>query len=489
VTRAGFLPSLDAMLAELTQCVTTRELTGAEIAQAMTALLDAAADNAAKAAFLRAWAQRGETANELAACAKALLPRAADPGVRGSWNGKPLLDCCGTGGGGLNLLNISTGIVFILAAMGIPVVKHGNRGLTKKSGSADVLEALGIRIDLPPEKLGACLEEVGAAFLFAPAYHTSFAVLAPVRSQLGAEGQRTVFNLLGPLLNPAQPDARLVGVFTEKNLHLYHATLAAMGCPHFEIACGEDALAGKKIGEVSANGTTLITGTRARPTGEASFVWTSRGDSSSNLETMLVPDAATSAARLTALLSNREAGYAKDTLLLNAAVAAWTQGAVPTIEEGVARAQEVLDSGRALAVLQKWQEFSKLGGGNLKRTTIVVAPSTYQPSVGIRLFIWGGIYLLGPLIFLTSFAGASSGASFGGRGPGSPPPNYLVGLLILILTFPLGLTPLGYVVYFVHFVLSLCVRWRFAFYILIFLLVLIVTFNVNSCATQHSFSP
>ncbi len=346
------------MLAELTQCAATRELAGAEIAQAMTALLDSAADNAAKAAFLRAWAQRGETAGELAACAKALLPRATDPGVRGSWNGKPLLDCCGTGGGGLNLLNISTGIVFILAAMGIPVVKHGNRGLTKKSGSADVLEALGIRIDLPPEKLSAGLEEVGAAFLFAPAYHTSFAVLAPVRQQLGAEGQRTVFNLLGPLLNPAQPDARLVGVFTEKNLQLYHSTLAAMGCPHFEIACGEDAPAKKKIGEASANGETLLSGTRPGASGRSTFTLPAPSEPSGRLDSMLVADARESASRLLALLSRRDHGLARETLLLNAAVAAWAQGGAPSISEGKSLAAEVIDSGRALDVLRQWQDFS-----------------------------------------------------------------------------------------------------------------------------------
>jgi anthranilate phosphoribosyltransferase len=348
------------MLADLTSCVGARELTRAEVAQAMTALLDPAAGDEARAAFLRAWTERGETATELAACAEALLPRAADPGVRGSFHGKPLLDCCGTGGGGLNLLNISTGIVFILAAMDIPVVKHGNRGLTKKSGSADVLEALGIRIDLPPEKIPTCLEEVGAAFLFAPAYHTSFSVLAPVRRQLGAEDWRTVFNLLGPLLNPARPDARLVGVFTDENLHLYHAALAAMGCPHFEIACGEDASAMKKIGEVSANGTTLISGTRRNSENDDRLTFTlpSPGGTRDRLDALLVADARESAARLHALLSGSERGLARETLLINTAVAAWAQGGVASIKEGVARASEALDSGRALTVLRKWQEFS-----------------------------------------------------------------------------------------------------------------------------------
>lgn len=346
------------MLADLTQRVSQGELSRADVTQAMAALLDPAGGDDAKAAFLRAWAQRGETASELAFCAEALLPRAVDPGVRGSFHGKPLLDCCGTGGGGLNLLNISTGIVFILAAMGIPVVKHGNRGLTKKSGSADVLEALGIRINLPPEKLEACLEKVGAVFLFAPAYHTSFSVLAPVRSQLGAEGQRTVFNLLGPLLNPARPDARLVGVFTHENLHLYHAALSALKCPYFEIVCGEDAPAMKKIGEASASGETLVSGTRTGAEGKRTFILPSPGAPSDQLGSLLVRNAGESAARLQALLTGNETGLARETLLINAAIAAWTHGTAASIEEGKAAAREALDSGHALAVLRKWQSFS-----------------------------------------------------------------------------------------------------------------------------------
>jgi len=346
------------MLADLTQRAASGELSRDEIAQAMFALLDEMTGDQARAGFLKTWAQRGETAAELAACAEALLPRAVTPPVRGSWNGRPLLDCCGTGGGGLNLLNISTGIVFILAALGIPVVKHGNRGLTKKSGSADVLEALGIRIDLPPERMEACLEEVGAAFLFAPAYHTSFSVLAPVRKQLGAEGQRTVFNLLGPLLNPARPDARLVGVFTDENVHLYREALDAMGCANFEVACGQDNPAMNKIGEVSANGETLISGTRNGPDGDPTFVLGVSTDAADELATLMVSGAEESALRLTALLANEERSLARETLLINAAVAAWAQGSAPTIDEGHARAADALNSGQALEVLRKWQAFS-----------------------------------------------------------------------------------------------------------------------------------
>jgi anthranilate phosphoribosyltransferase len=156
------------MLSDFTRAVSERILTPQDISIAASDLLDPAVADTVKAEFLRAWARRGETAAELASCAEAFLPKALNPGLSGSWNGKPLLDCCGTGGGGLNLVNISTGLMFVLAAMGIPVVKHGNRGITKRSGSADVLEAMGIRIDLAPEDVPRCLEEIGCAFRSRP---------------------------------------------------------------------------------------------------------------------------------------------------------------------------------------------------------------------------------------------------------------------------------------------------------------------------------
>jgi anthranilate phosphoribosyltransferase len=347
------------MSTALTPEVARRELTREEVAAAINALFQQSVDDEAKAVFLRAWAQRGETASELAASAETLLPRAVDPGVRGSWNGQPLLDCCGTGGGGLNLLNISTGIVFILAAMGIPVVKHGNRGITKKSGSADVLEALGIRIDLQPDQVKACLEEVGAAFLYAPLYHTTFAAIAPVRQKLAAEGQRTIFNLLGPLLNPARPDARLVGVFKEEHLDLYQGALEKLGCPKFTVACGEDELSQKKIGEVSAKGLTRFGSSLRRRNGEPYFQIHAHLDrSKEGIASLLVNSAEESSQRLLSLLAKPDKSFAYSTLLINAGAAAWTHGTAPKLTTGYNLAQEALKSGRALAVLRKWQDFS-----------------------------------------------------------------------------------------------------------------------------------
>jgi anthranilate phosphoribosyltransferase len=349
------------VLTDLTFALPGRSLTAEEIRAAAGKLLDPSIPETAKAAFLRAWAQRGETAAELATCAEAFLPQALDPGVRGSWKGMALLDCCGTGGGGLNLLNISTGLMFILSALGIPVVKHGNRGITKKSGSADVLETLGIKIDLAAEEVPRCLEEVGCAFLFAPAYHTTFAAIAPVRRSLAALGQRTVFNLIGPLLNPARPDARLVGVFKPEHVALYQQALELMRCPRFTVACGEDQGSRQMIGEASAHGTTLFGSTLHLPDGSPLTRLTQIPNAPlhEKLDSLLVRNADESASRLVTIFSGEDQGLDRETLLLNAAVAGWTHGSAASLEEGLAQGTEALDSGRALEKLKAWQEFSK----------------------------------------------------------------------------------------------------------------------------------
>ncbi len=348
------------LLTDLTRAVAQRNLTNEEILDIAKDLLDTTVADELKANFLRAWAKRGETAAELAACAEAFLPQALDPGLRGSWKGKPLLDCCGTGGGGLNLLNISTGLMFILAAIGIPVVKHGNRGITKRSGSADVLEAMGIKIDLDPAQVPQCLEEVGCAFLFAPAYHTTFAAVAPVRRALAAEKQRTVFNLLGPLLNPARPDARLVGVFKTAHVELYQNALEIMKCPRFSVVCGEDHESKQMIGEVSAHGVTTIGSTLRLPGGVHLTSLARKPDPPLNekIDSLMVRNPDESASHLETIFSGEDQGLDRDTLLVNAALAAWTHGTASSLGVGMAMSVEAVDSGRALAVLKRWQDFS-----------------------------------------------------------------------------------------------------------------------------------
>ena len=348
-----------AMLPDLTRIVPGRALSAEEIGVAARELLNTSVADALKADFLRAWALRGETAAELAACAEAFLPQARNPGLSGSWEGKPLLDCCGTGGGGLNLINISTGLMFVLAAMGIPVVKHGNRGITKRSGSADVLEAMGIKIDLAPEEVPSCLEEIGCAFLFAPAYHTTFAAVAPVRRALAAEGRRTVFNLLGPLLNPARPDARLVGVFKPEHVTLYQSALELMKCPRFSVVCGEDEESHQMIGEVSAQGVSIFGGTVVLPNGKPLTRITRESPSHEKLDSLLVRNPDESASRLETIFSGEEQELDRETLLINAAVASWTYGMAGSLEEGLEQGAEALDSGKTLSQLRKWQKFSE----------------------------------------------------------------------------------------------------------------------------------
>ena len=245
--------------------------------------------------------------------------------------------------------------MFVLAAMGIPVVKHGNRGITKRSGSADVLEAMGIRIDLAPEEVPRCLEEIGCAFLFAPVYHTTFAVIGAVRKALAAEGQRTVFNLIGPLLNPARPDARLVGVFSRENVALYRDALTLMKCPHFTVVCGQDAESGKMIGEASAQGGNFFGSTLPL----AELMRTPSYEPHEHIDSLQVRNADESASRLERILSGEDQELARDTLLLNAALASWTQGSASSLEEGFAQAEQALDSGAALEKLRAWQKFSE----------------------------------------------------------------------------------------------------------------------------------
>lgn len=341
---------MKALLEAAAQCRTGQPLPDALIALVTGELLAADVALEPKADFLRAFTDKGETATELAAFVRAFLPHAVDPGFAGTWDGKALLDCCGPGGGGLPLFNVSTATVFVLAALGVPVVKHGNRGVTKKSGSADVLQALGIRIDLPPEQARRCLAEVGAVFFFAPHYHPAFAQVAPVRQLLAIEGRRTLFNLLGPILNPAQPAAQLVGVFYPEQLALYDETLRALGRQRHEIVLGRDAVMNRAIGEVSVTGPNEF---RGNVDLAAWKIPTVTGD----LHALEVSSAEESAARIIGLLNGEERGLGRTLLEANAAVALGVQGSATTWDEAIARVREAIDSGRARDVIKRWQNF------------------------------------------------------------------------------------------------------------------------------------
>jgi len=212
---------IDAMDAVLNKVEEKLELTTREVEVAAAMLLDTSVSDAKKARFLKGLAQKGETPAEIAGFVEAFLERAVDPGMDLIEFEGPTIDVCGTGGDKLDLFNISTTSMFVIAAGGAVVVKHGNRGITSKSGGADVLEALGIEIDCEPEKFRECLDKAGVGFLFAMKYHPAFKAVGPVRKQLAEEGQRTIFNLIGPLLNPARPECQLVGICLTGLRHAY----------------------------------------------------------------------------------------------------------------------------------------------------------------------------------------------------------------------------------------------------------------------------
>src|SRR3954466_532419 len=215
-------------LAELTTQLTAgRELTGVQVEDAAAALAATNDPDEVKADFLAALAHKGESADEVAAFETAFRARAVNPGVE-AWAGRAI-DIVGTGGDHAGGFNISSVVVLVLASAGVTVMKHGNRGITSKCGSADLLSALGVTLDASPEKLRRALDELGFVFFFAPAYHPTFKHIAPVRKALAARGQRTVFNILGPLINPGRPAHVLLGSFSAAWVPKLAGALDALG--------------------------------------------------------------------------------------------------------------------------------------------------------------------------------------------------------------------------------------------------------------------
>lgn len=341
---------------DLTLAIDGGELVPTQVAEAAAALLDEAVPLSEKAAFLSALSDRGETPAEIGGFAAAFVERAVAPALDRAALGRPLLDVCGTGGDKLGLFNVSTGAVFVLAAAGAAVVKHGNRGITSPSGGADVLEALGVRIDLAPGDFGRCLESVGAGFLFAPLYHPAFKSVAPVRKQLGEQGRRTVFNLLGPLLNPARPDCQLIGVFDPVIGPAFAEILPRLGRKRAWVVHGRTET-GAGMDEVSTLGPTTVWSGPSDPVG-FEIEPSSFGFSPARTQDLRGGDASANAAILLAILEGRERGPRRDLVALNAAAGLVVAGLTPGLSEGLARAGEALDSGAALAVLERWRAFS-----------------------------------------------------------------------------------------------------------------------------------
>jgi len=334
-----------------------KNLDASQVATAAAQLVDPALPAAAKADFLRALARKGETPTEIAAFVKEFLKLAVDPGLNRDKLPGPMLDVVGTGGDKLHLFNVSTTAMFILAAGGVCVTKHGNRGITSKAGGADVLEALGIKIDLPRERVVAGIEKTGLGFFFAPLYHPAFKAVADARKLLAAEGQRSIFNLLGPLLNPGRPDHQLIGVFDPALTRVFGEILVKLGRKGAWVVHGS-AGGDQGMDELSTLGVNQICQLHDGSLSDIQLNPQKLGYAEATLADLVGGDAAENAAILEGVLSGTIQGAKRDIAVLNAAAGFVITGLCSELDEGKARAVEMLDRGAAHAKMRAMQEIA-----------------------------------------------------------------------------------------------------------------------------------
>jgi anthranilate phosphoribosyltransferase len=344
---------LDKLIADL---AASRHLSDEQVASAVDQIVDENVPATLKADFLCHLALKGETVGEIAAFARALRDRAVQPPLDPAWrNSHEILDVCGTGGDRLNTFNISTTVAIICAAGGVPVAKHGNRAITSQAGSADVLEALGIRIDLPPAEAARSLRERNFAFFFAPDYHPAFKHIAAARKLCADRGQRTIFNFLGPLLNPANPGAQLVGVPRPELCEPLAHVLQSLGARRGMVVSGQVPAARAFLDELSTLGQNTV----------AEF-YQERGFTSSTLDPANFPLQASTLADLAGgkrednaeivrrILRGDERGPKRDAVLLNTAAGLFVANRVRTLSEGWQMGGELIDNG------QSWKKLTDL---------------------------------------------------------------------------------------------------------------------------------
>lgn len=312
-------------------------LTRDEAREAMNYMISGSALPEEIAGFLGAMAARGETSQELVGCVEAMRDHARPfPCVR-----KDLIDVCGTGGDELHTFNISTTNALLLSAAGLGVVKHGNRAVSSQSGSADVLEKLGIAIDGP--KLSETFEQEGFVFLFAPNFHPAMKNVGPVRRALGL---RTLFNMLGPLANPAPVKRQVIGVFEKRLVPLLAEALKELGTEEALVVYGEDGL-----DEISLGGPTTAARVKTGRVEILSLTPEDFGLPSAPL-TELRGGSCEENARITQSIFEGEKGSRRDIVLINASAALVVSGRAKDWKDGVRIAAEILDSGKALSKLQ-----------------------------------------------------------------------------------------------------------------------------------------
>jgi len=331
----------------LTRVIEHREIFREEMLSLMRSIMSGQVSPTLIAAIIIGLRVKKETIGEIAAAAEVMREFAAKVAVR---DPDTVVDIVGTGGDGAHTFNISTAASFVCAAAGVRVAKHGNRSVSSKSGSADVLEALGANINLKPDQVGRCIDEIGVGFMFAPNHHAAMKHAAPVRRELGV---KTIFNILGPLTNPAGAGRQVMGVFHPDLVGIQAHVLQRLGSRHVMIVYGLEGL-----DEISLSGPTLVGELKDDRISEYRIAPQDFGLKTQDLSAIKVDGVEQSKARVLSALGN-EAGAARDVVALNAGAGIYVAGLAPTLAGGVRKALEVIASGAARKKLDAFVGFTR----------------------------------------------------------------------------------------------------------------------------------
>jgi len=324
----------------LNQVISGQDLSFADMQALMHQVMAGELTQAQIAGLLIALRIKGETVAEIAAAASVMRELSSKVHIQDAAN---LIDTCGTGGDGIQTFNVSTVSAFVAAAAGAKVAKHGGRSVSSTCGSADVLEALGVSVSLSPAQVGKCVDNIGIGFMFAPNHHSAMKHSAPVRRELGV---RTLFNLLGPLTNPANAKRQVMGVFDKTLTSKLAQVLQQLGSEHVLVVCGADGM-----DEISFSGDTFVAELKDGKLSEYTLNPQQFGLSLHNLSSIQVRNVAESQAMILDVLNGHKSP-ARDIVLLNAGAAIYVSGKADSLKEGMNKAAQVLDNGLALAKLK-----------------------------------------------------------------------------------------------------------------------------------------
>lgn len=301
-------------------------------------------------AILAAIQAKGVSADELAGMASVLLKQAAGESQSVHWD-CPVIDTCGTGGDGASTFNISTAVAFVAAASGVKVAKHGNRSASSRVGSADVLESLGVNLTLSPEQAKNALDQVGVTFLFAPGWHPAMKAIAPIRKVLKV---RTIFNLLGPLVNPLRPTGQVIGVFRPEILEPMAGALAQMGIPRAIVLYGRE-----RLDEAGLGDCTDLQVVNCGTVHNEVLNPVELGLESANIDAVKGGDVQENAEILRRVLRGQGTTAQRDIVALNAGLALFTSQTVASFTEGIEQSQRILETGLAWEKLENLVKFGK----------------------------------------------------------------------------------------------------------------------------------